>query len=107
MEFSDIPEIEYCASIPENLNQQLKDHLIREDGDEDLTFALWHPSIGTTRNTVLITEIIFPEEGDRQRHGNVSYNPKYFKRVCEEAIKKRAGVCFIHSHPFPGWQGMS
>lgn len=107
MEFSDMPEIEYCASIPENLNQQLKDHLIREDGDEDLTFALWHPSIGTTRTTALITEIIFPEEGDRQRHGNVSYNPQYFKRVCEEAIKKRAGVCFIHSHPFPGWQGMS
>jgi molybdopterin/thiamine biosynthesis adenylyltransferase len=107
MEFSDMPEIEYCVSIPEELNQHLHDHLIREDGDEDLIFALWYPSVGTKRTTGLINEIIFPKEGDRQRHGNVSYNPKYFKRVCEEAMKKRMGICFIHSHPFPGWQGMS
>jgi molybdopterin-synthase adenylyltransferase len=107
MEFSDMLEIEYCVSIPEELNQQLQDHLIREDGDEDLIFALWHPSVSTTRTTGLINEIIFPNKGDRQRHGNVSYNPKYFKRVCEEAMKKRMGICFIHSHPFPGWQGMS
>lgn len=98
---------EYCVSIPEAINAQLKEHLIREDKDEDLIFALWNPSQGTKRMTALIHEILFPIKGDRQRHGNVSYNPQYFKRACEEAMKKRMGVCFIHSHPFAGWQGMS
>ena len=98
---------EYCVSIPENINRQLQDHLIREDGDEDLIFALWYPSYGAKRTTALVNEILFPLKGDRQRHGNVSYNPQYFKRVCSEASKKGMGVCFIHSHPFPGWQGMS
>jgi molybdopterin/thiamine biosynthesis adenylyltransferase len=102
-----MPKMEYCVSIPEELNQQLQDYLIREDGDEDLIFALWLPSYGALRTTGLVKEIIFPVDGDRQRHGNVSYNPKYFKRVCEKAMKERMGVCFIHSHPFPGWQGMS
>jgi molybdopterin-synthase adenylyltransferase len=102
-----MPKMEYCVSIPEELDHQLQDYLIREDGDEDLIFALWLPSYGNQRTTALVKEIIFPVEGDRQRHGNVSYNPKYFKGVCDKAMKEGMGVCFIHSHPFPGWQGMS
>lgn len=107
MEFSDMRNMEYCVSIPEEINSQLIEYLIREDGDEDLIFALWYPSQGTKRMTALIHKILFPTKGDRQRHGNVSYNPQYFKKVCEEAMKNGMGVCFIHSHPFPGWQGMS
>jgi molybdopterin-synthase adenylyltransferase len=99
--------MEFCISIPEVVNSQLLAHLIREDRDEDLIFALWYPSYGSERTTALIHSIIAPEKDDRQRHGNVSYNPKYFKRVCLEASKRGMGVCFLHSHPFPGWQGMS
>jgi molybdopterin/thiamine biosynthesis adenylyltransferase len=100
-------DVEYCVSLTDELNDQLLEYLIREDGDEDLIFALWNPSYGTRRATCLIKKIIFPANGDRQRHGNVSYNPNYFKRVCDEAMKEGMGICFIHSHPFPGWQGMS
>ena len=59
------------------------------------------------RITALIHEIIFPEKGDRQRHGNVSFNPQYIKKVCREASGKKCGIAFIHSHPYPGWQKMS
>ena len=100
-------DLEFCISIPEAINSQLLDHLIREDREEDLIFALWHPSFGSRRTTALIHTILFPEKDDRQRHGNVSYNPTYFKRVCQEASKRGMGVCFLHSHPFSGWQGMS
>ncbi len=98
---------EFCISIPEAINSQLVEYLIRDDGEEDLIFALWNPSEGSSRTTALIHTVIAPDKGDRQRHGNVSYNPNYFKRVCTEAARRKMGVCFIHSHPFPGWQGMS
>lgn len=97
----------FSIALPEHLNELLCDHLIREDGDEDLIFALWNISKGENRDTALIIELIFPQKGDRQRHGNVSFNPQYIKRVCREASKKECGIAFIHSHPFPGWQKMS
>jgi molybdopterin-synthase adenylyltransferase len=97
----------FSIAIPELLNEQLCEHLIRADGDEDLIFVLWNYSKGIKRDTALIHELIFPEDGDRQRHGNVSFKPKYIKRVCKEASKKECGIAFIHSHPFPGWQKMS
>ena len=97
----------FSIALPELLNEQLCDHLIREDGDEDLIFALWNNSKGENRNTALIIELIFPQQGDRQRHGNVSFNPQYIKRVCREASQKECGIVFIHSHPYPGWQKMS
>lgn len=97
----------FSIAIPEKIDTQLNKHLIRDDGDEDLTFALWNPSSGYSRYTSLISEVISPEKGDRQRHGNVSFNPQYIKRVCKEAASKRCGISFIHSHPFPGWQQMS
>ncbi len=98
---------EFAIALPEHLNEQLLAHLIRDDGDEDLIFALWTPSYGRDRKTALINKLIFPKDGERQRHGNVSFNPPYYKRVCREAMAEGMGVCFIHSHPFPGWQGMS
>lgn len=98
---------EFAIAIPEGINKQLTDHLIQSDGEEDLIFALWNPSYGNRRFTALIHTIVFPEEGDRQRHGNVSFNSQYLKRVNKIAMERKMGVCFLHSHPFPGWQGMS
>jgi molybdopterin-synthase adenylyltransferase len=98
---------DFAISIPEGVNEQLLAHLIREDGQEDLTFALWLPSEGGERFSCLVHSLIPPEKGDRQIHGNVSFNTEYFKRVCRIAMEKGMGVCFIHSHPYPGWQGMS
>lgn len=97
----------FSIAIPENLNNELCNHLIRDDKEEDLIFALWNESIGICRDTALICELIYPEKGDRQRHGNVSFNPQYIKRVCKIAAEKKCGIAFIHSHPFPGWQDMS
>lgn len=107
MVYSDMFKKEFCISIPESINEELLQHLIRDDGEEDLIFALWCPSYGESRFTALIHSIIYPNDEDRQRHGNVSFNVSYFKRVCNEAVRQGKGVCFLHSHPFPGWQGMS
>ena len=95
------------VAIPAATEVRLFKHLIRADREEDLLFALWYPSYGNTRYTALIHAPVFPKSGDRQRHGNVSFNQQYLERVCELAMQKKAGVAFMHSHPVPGWQEMS
>ena len=98
---------EFSVVFDYSTRQILSDHLIREDLEEDLCFAFWNPSYGSKRFTALLSEVVLPEPGDRQRHGNVSFNPQYFERVCKLALEKGSGIAFIHSHPGSGWQDMS
>ncbi|MDO8447076.1 MAG: ThiF family adenylyltransferase [Deltaproteobacteria bacterium] len=97
---------EYSIAIPASLDAELLKFLIRHD-EEELLFALWVPSRGRRRLTALVNKLIYPIVGDRQRHGNVSFNPAYFERVCKIAATEGSGIAFLHSHPGPGWQGMS
>jgi hypothetical protein len=98
---------ELSVAISERLHRDLSEFLIRNDQQEDLIFVLWTPSQGQRRQTALLHSPVFPKDGDRQIHGNVSFNPEYFERVCALALKEKCGIAFLHSHPFPGWQGMS
>lgn len=83
-------------------------HLLRIDRQEDLSFALWYPSRGHHRITALIQRLILPGKGDRNVHGNVSFEPAYFERALSEASAVGAGLALLHSHPLGcGWQGMS
>lgn len=97
----------YNVTIKQAVNTNLLKHLIREDGQEDLCFALYNIGTSKTKTTGLITEIILPEKGDRNVHGNVSFNHVYFDRVIKIALQKKKGIVFIHSHPSLGWQSMS
>lgn len=97
----------YSVVISEQVDQVLQDHLIREDGQEDLCFALYKLSTGRDRVSAVISEVILPLEGDRAIHGNVEFFPQYWDRVCSIALSKGYGICFMHSHPYPGWQRMS
>lgn len=98
---------EFNIAMPRSVNDVLINHLIRDDYEEDLCFALWSPSDGADRLTALLHSPVLPIAGDRQRHGNASFNPQYFERVCSLAMKERCGIAFLHSHPGNGWQGMS
>lgn len=105
MQFSKEYNLE--VGLSEEVNTDLNDFLIRDDGQEDLLFAYWSPSIGLNRITALVHSPVFPSDGDRNIHGNVSFNTKYLERVCYEAESKGYGIALLHSHPFPGWQHMS
>lgn len=98
---------EWSVALPGEVAGALAQHLIRGDGQEDVAFALWNPSEGAERGTALIEHVLLPEDGDRNVHGNASFNPMYLERACREAMQAKCGVAFLHSHPFPGWQGMS
>lgn len=97
----------FKVNISEELNDVLKRHLIRRDGQEDLCFALYNSFTGNTVNGAVLKTIIFPVAGERDVHGNVSFNSAYFDRVIKLALEQKCGICFMHSHPASGWQGMS
>ena len=97
----------YSVALAADLNSKAAKHLIRPDGQEDLCFALWSPSLGKRRYSALIYKLILPRTGERKVHGNTTFNAAYFQRALGEALKEGAGLAFMHSHPSFGWQGMS
>src|SRR5690348_5418922 len=97
----------FSAAWPTSVHNTALGHLLRRDGQEDLCFGLWYPSQGTERTSALIDEMILPQPGERRVHGNASFEPSYIERVVSLAMKRGAGIAFLHSHLGPGWQGMS
>lgn len=98
----------YSAAMSTQTAETLVSHLARGDGQEDLCFALWRSSQGSGRFTSLIGEPILPIAGDRQVHGNASFNGGYFERALGIAMQEEAGLAFLHAHPGGiGWQDMS
>jgi hypothetical protein len=96
------------AAMPETVDALARRHLLRADRQEDLCFALWHPSTGQTRITAVVERLILPKDGERNVHGNASFESHYFTRVLSEAAQAGAGVALMHSHPGGlAWQGMS
>jgi hypothetical protein len=97
----------YSAAMSTALHRQLKSHLLRDDGQEDLCFGVWHPSRGKSRTSAIVSTVLVPTEGERLVHGNASFLPEFFERALGEAMREKGGLAFFHSHPAPGWQGMS
>ncbi len=97
----------YSAAVPSALHQQLCELLLKGYKQEDLCFGIYFESKGKERKSALIHTIILPEEGDRNLHGNVSFNSQYLERALQRAMEVKGGLVFMHSHFGPGWQGMS
>jgi molybdopterin-synthase adenylyltransferase len=97
----------YSAAISTAVHERALAHLFRSDHQEDLCFAIWHPSQGRTRLSALVTDLVLPRDGERRVHGNASFLPAYFERAVSEAKRAKGGLAFLHSHLAPGWQDMS
>ena len=88
--------------------ETLVGRLLRADGQEDLCMATYRPSTGASRSTALVTEVVPPEPGDRQLHGNATINADYVLRAAGVAQRAGCGLVLLHSHPgAAGWQEMS
>lgn len=86
----------------------LEHHLVRDDGQEDLCFVLWRPSLGHRRATAIVIETLLPEDGERHVHGDVSFEGSYFLRCARKARDEGCGLGLIHTHPGgTGWPGLS
>jgi molybdopterin/thiamine biosynthesis adenylyltransferase len=97
----------YSVAIPIYIHNQAVEHLLRSDGQEDVCFAIWYPSVGADRTSAVIKQLILPEKGERLIHGNAGFLPQYFERALSIASSNNAGLAFMHSHLGPGWQDMS
>lgn len=98
----------YSVAMTHALEAELRVHLLRADGQEDLCLAVYQPSNGATRTTALLAEVLFPRSGETVVHGNVSFTGDYVLRAAEVAVDCGGGVAILHSHPGgSGWQGMS
>lgn len=103
-------QVTHSVAMSTKTHRALVGHLLQHYAhrrQEDLCFALWRPSQGRSRLTALVSEIILPKEDERKLHGNVSFEGHFFERALAMAIETGAGLVFLHSHPSPGWQGMS
>lgn len=86
----------------------MRNHLIREDHQEDVLIATYVLASGVERTTALIKSVILPQEGERQVHGNASFTSTYVLRASNEARALGYGVVLLHSHPGArGWQRLS
>lgn len=97
--------------IREALHRQLAKHLLsgfqRGNCQEEACLALWRRGEGLKRYTAILGEVVLPKAGDRNLHGTVTVRTGYLNRVVDHALREGAGVAVLHSHPGPGWQGMS
>ena len=105
-QLSNFVDKEISVAMTEVFDTHLGGHLHKEANQEDLAFAYWTPSIGQSRISAIITELVLPRDEERILQGNVAFFPEYLLRVLA-GVPEGSGVAFLHGHPKPGWQGMS
>ena len=90
------------------IDDALRAHLLRADGQEDTCLAAYRPSTGANRRTALLCRVHLPEPGEREVHGNATITGDYVLRVAAAAAVDGNGIVLLHSHPGGcGWQAMS
>lgn len=96
------------VALTADVDDALRNHLLRADGQEDLCLATYRPSTGARRRTALLQQVDLPEPGDRDVHGNATITGDYVWRVATRAAEQGEGLVILHSHPRGrGWQQMS
>lgn len=98
----------YSVAMSGDTEAVMRDHLLREDGQEDVLIATYVLSTGLERTTAVIRSVILPRDGERHVHGNASFTSTYVLRAAHEARLAGHGLVLLHSHPGGrGWQLLS
>lgn len=98
----------YSVAMTGAVHAAMRDHLIRDDGQEDVLAATYVLSTGAGRSTAVLSSVILPGEEERLLHGTASFTSSYVLRAATEARDRGEGLVLLHSHPRGrGWQGLS
>jgi molybdopterin-synthase adenylyltransferase len=96
------------VTLTDEIDATLRGFLLRADGQEDICIAAYSPSTGATRRSAILREVVLPEHGEREVHGNATVTGEYVLRAAVQAAKGGYGIALLHSHPRArGWQSMS
>ncbi len=102
---------EFSVALPGKVHGTALDHLLKYQRmghrQENLCFALWRPSAGSTRFTALVHDLVLPLPHELQLNGNVAFGGEYLNRASRIAADAKSGLVLMHNHFTPGWQGMS
>lgn len=98
----------YSVAMTGAVHTTMREHLVRDDGQEDVLAATYSWSTGVRRTTAVVQTVIPPRDGERLVHGNASFTSAYVLRAAAEARTRGQGLVLLHSHPHGrGWQGLS
>ena len=98
----------FSVAMPAVVDLELRQHLIRDDQQEDVCIATYSPSNGSRRMTACVRSVIFPQPGERRVHGNASFTGAWIARAAKIAAHRGLGIVLLHSHPAAReWQLMS
>lgn len=98
---------ELSVAMTADLDSELHAHFRHDQRhQEDLTFAFWKPSTGSTRLTAVLTELAPPSKEERILDGSVAFTADYLSRVLA-LVPEGCGIALLHSHLGPGWQDLS
>ena len=98
----------YSVALTGQVDSELRAHLLREDGQEDICLATYVISSGFSRTSMIVRSVILPEAGEREVHGNATFSGDYVIRAATLAAQRSEGIVVLHSHPGGyGWQHMS
>jgi hypothetical protein len=61
------------VAMTAEIDRLARAHLLRADRQEDICFAQWRSSKGRFRTTALIERLLLPRDGERNIHGNASF----------------------------------
>lgn len=96
------------VAMTAEIAEAMRQHVARDDGQEDVCLFTYRPSTGRLRRTALVTSILTPKPGERSVHGNASIEGDYVLRAAAIAHARGDGIGICHSHPAGrGWQSMS
>ena len=73
----------YEAVLTEGMHRRACEFLLRHfdrgQRQEELCFAPWRPSTGADRVSALVFDLVLPETGDRDLHGNAGFDAAYLR----------------------------
>lgn len=90
---------EFAVALSGESQSRASGQLARDDGQEDVCFALWRPSTGYERTTAVIGDVVIPGPEDRTVRGTAWFTGEYAFRAAKVAASQGAGVALLHSHP--------